>query len=77
VLRPHDVLQYGAFPPLVMAFAYTAIGIWRGIRWAAVGVALGILTVAGYALLPAYFMAWMAVFGSASLLLTGLWMRRA
>ena len=77
VLRPHSALQFAAFPPLLMAFAYTAIGVWRGVRWAAIGIMLAVLTVTGYAFLPAYFIAWMAVCGSASLLLTGLWMRRA
>ena len=77
VLRPHDMNQYGAFPPLMMALGYTALGIWNGIRWAAIGIALAVLTVSGYAFLPAYFMPWMAVCGSASLLVTGLWMRRA
>lgn len=77
VMRPHEVNQFGAFPPLLMALAYTAIGLWRGARWSSVGVTLGLLTFVGYVFMAHWFMLWMAVCGSACLLLTGLWMRRA
>lgn len=77
VLAPTSASQLGAFPALVMALFYILIGIWRGSRWAVVGLVLGTLTVLGYALLREYFMVWMAVVGGGTLLLTGMWMRNA
>jgi hypothetical protein len=69
--------QFGAFPALLMSLLYTLFGLWRGVRWAIVGVALFTLTVTGYVLLREHFMLWMSLCGGGTLLLTGLWMRRA
>lgn len=77
VMAPHTSAQYGAFPALMMAFLYTLTGIYRGPRWAVIGIALWCLTVLGYAVLREHFMLWMAAVGGSSLLLTGFWMRRA
>ena len=76
VMQPHEMAQFGAFPALVMAGIYTAVGIWRGPRWAAAGVVLGLCTVAGFAIFKDHFMLWMAAAGGSTLLLTGLWLRR-
>jgi hypothetical protein len=59
-----------------MALLYTVIGSLAGARWVTIGVALGVLTVVGYALMREHFMLWMAVVGGSALLLTGFWMRR-
>jgi hypothetical protein len=77
VLRPHLGIQLGAFPPLLMALIYVLVGLWSGSRWIAVGMVLGALTLLGYAVIPQYFMLWMASVGGGTLLLTGIWMRRA
>jgi hypothetical protein len=77
VMSPHDMAQLGAFPALLMAGIYTTVGIWRGSRWAISGVVLGVCTVAGFALFKEHFMLWMAAAGGSTLLLTGLWLRRA
>ncbi|MGA3156440.1 MAG: hypothetical protein ABSE43_02595 [Steroidobacteraceae bacterium] len=77
ILQPHDSAQFGAFPALFVALIYSVIGIWRGSRWAIVGIALGLCTVAGYAFLKEYFMLWMAVVGGGTLIMTGFWLRRA
>jgi hypothetical protein len=76
IMRPHTNAQFGAFPPLVMALLYTVVGSRAGTRWVAIGVAIGVLTVVGYALLREHFMLWMAFVGGGALLLTGFWMRR-
>jgi hypothetical protein len=77
VMAPNSGPQFGAFPALVLALFYVLVGIWRGPRWAVVGLAVGGLTVVGYGLFREYFMLWMAVLGGGSLLLTGFWMRAA
>ena len=76
ILQPQTNAQVGAFPALLMAFVYTCVGTFAGARWLVIGIALWILTVAGYVLVPAHFMLWMAIVGGGALLLTGAWMRR-
>lgn len=76
-MRPSSAAQFGAFPALLMAAIYTLVGIWRGVRWAVSGVVLGVLTIAGFVLFKEHFMLWMAAAGGGTLLLTGLWLRRA
>jgi hypothetical protein len=76
VMEPRDAVQFGAFPALLLATIYTVLGIWRGARWAAAGVALGVCTVAGFALFKEHFMSWMAAVGGGTLLVTGFWLRR-
>jgi hypothetical protein len=76
VMRPHTSAQYGAFPPLILAFIYTFVGTRAGTRWVVIGTALWLLTVVGYALVREHFMLWMAFVGGGALLLTGVWMRR-
>lgn len=76
IMQPQTSAQAGAFPALVLALLYTAVGTIAGTRWIVIGVALSTLTLIGYALLREHFMLWMAFFGGGSLLLTGAWMRR-
>jgi len=77
VMRPHEVAQFGAFPALLVATIYTVVGIWRGSRWAASGIALGICTIAGIAVFKEHYMLWMAVAGGSTLLISGFWLRQA
>jgi hypothetical protein len=77
VMKPREAVQFGAFPALLVAAIYTVLGIWRGARWAASGVVLGVCTVAGFALFKEHFMLWMAAVGGSTLLVTGFWLRRA
>lgn len=77
VMRPHDGRQLAAFIPLVVATGYVICGIWLGGRLVVAGIALALLTLAGFFLLPAYFFAWMAIVGGGALLLAGFWLTRA
>jgi hypothetical protein len=76
VMAPQNSAQFGAFPPLIIAFIYMLAGIWGGVRWMIAGLVVGTLTLIGYVFLREHFMLWMAAVGGGALILTGAWMRR-
>jgi hypothetical protein len=67
--------QFGAFPALLVGFAYTVVGVWGGVRWLVAGISLTVLTMVGYLLVSQHFMLWMAVFGGGTLIASGFWMK--
>lgn len=67
--------QYGAFPALLVGFAYSVAGIWSGVRWLVAGISLSALTLIGYLYVPQHFMLWMAIFGGGTLIASGFWMK--
>ncbi len=77
VMRPVNDNQVGAFFPLIVAFLYTMMGIWMGLRFVIAGVAIAALTLGGYFLLASHFSLWMAFVGGGTLIATGLWLRKA
>ncbi len=76
IMQPRGT-EMGAFVPLLVATTYVLLGLWIGWRYAAIGIAIGILTMVGFLLLPAHFLLWMAGMGGGALTVTGLWLRRA
>jgi hypothetical protein len=76
ILRPSP-MQIGAYWPLLCAALYAGLGLWWGIRYLIVGAALGVLTLFAFFELRDQFYAVMAIAGGGSLVLTGLWLRRA
>ncbi len=62
---------------LVAATGYAIAGCWSGLRYAAVGVALGGLAVGVFLLAPAYLHLIVPFAGGGALILGGLWLRRA
>jgi hypothetical protein len=76
VMRPVSPLQYGALPPLLVAFAYVVLGLWGGRRLVITGVLVGALTLGGFFYLPQHFLLWEGFVGGAALILAGLWFRR-
>jgi hypothetical protein len=78
ILPPKTDTQFGAFFPILVSLYYALIGIWtRGARILVAGVALAILTMAGFLYLQSIFNLWMAVVGGGGLILGGLWLRSA
>ena len=67
--------QQAAFVPLILALAYSLLGIWKGSRFLVTGVAIAALTLGGFFFLSAHFLLWMAVVGGGALVLAGLWLR--
>ena len=70
-------LQIAAYFPLAFSAVYAAIGLWLGLRYILVGAFMAVATLGAYYYLRDYFLLWMAFVGGGSLLLTGLWMRKA
>jgi hypothetical protein len=77
VMSPLSSRQVAAFIPLVMAAGYVLVGIWFGLRFVAAGAVIAAATLVGYFFLSHHFSLWMAGVGGGSLILAGIWFRRA
>jgi len=71
-----SAVQQAAFWPLVVAMFYAIMGLWSGKRFLVTGLALTVLTLAGFFFLRDFFYDWMAVIGGGALVLAGLWFRK-
>lgn len=77
IFAPVNGMQIGSLFPLAIGWAYVILGVWLGGRYAATGLAIVALTLFGFFYLaPQPFLLWMAVLGGATLIGTGLWLRR-
>lgn len=77
VFRPAGRLPYLVFPALIVGLVYTLAGtIARLPRFAAIGAAIFVLTMAGYIFRPEWTAAWIAAVAGGGLVLGGLWLRR-
>jgi hypothetical protein len=76
VLGPFNGRQLDAFWPLVFMLGYVLAGIWVGRFFILCGVAVALLTLAGFWWSGTWFPLWMAVVDGGSLILGGLWLRR-
>jgi hypothetical protein len=78
IMAPVSGRQVGAFIPLFVATVYALTSVWLGLRFAVAvaGVAIAILTLAGFVLLGNHFALWMAGVGGGALILAGFWLRR-
>ena len=65
------------FWPSYFMLAYAIAGLWLGMAFFAIGVAIAVLTLAGYFWAGPWFDLWMAVVNGGGLVLGGLWMRRS
>jgi hypothetical protein len=77
VMWPVYGLKIGAFLPLLYAALYTGMGLWLGRRYVIVGITVFVATLIGFYFVREYFALWMAAFGGGSMILTGLWLRKA
>ena len=77
VMQPRDPRQVGAFIPLVVASGYAIVGLMGAPRLLVLGSTVATLTLGGFFALPAHFLLWMAAVGGGSLVLGGLWLRKA
>ena len=77
VVGPLNPRQQGAFIPLLIAAIYASMGLWIGVRYVIVGVAVAVLTLFGFFYIHDHFNLWMAAVGGGGLVLAGLWLRSA
>jgi hypothetical protein len=77
LLRPATSNQIGAFLCTTGMFGYVVIGLWfRSPFMIVLGLAVTVLTVAGFYLVPHHFYLWIALTGGGTLMGTGLYIRR-
>ena len=69
--------ELDAFWPTFFMFAQTVAGVWFGIAFSVLGLALTALILAGYLWSGEWFTLWLALFDGGGLILCGLLMRRA
>ncbi|MGD0183906.1 MAG: hypothetical protein ABSC25_01500 [Roseiarcus sp.] len=69
--------ELDAFWPTLFLFGYALAGLWFGAAFAALGLGLSALIVAGYFWSGEWFNLWLAVVNGGGFVLCGLWMRRA
>jgi hypothetical protein len=68
--------EQGTFWPIYFMLFYSIAGLWFGRAFIAIGLAITVLTLIGYAFIDsAAFLLWMAVVNGGGLILSGLWMR--
>jgi hypothetical protein len=66
----------GVFWPTYFMLAYAIAGLWFGIAFVVIGLAIAALTLVGYFWAGPWFELWMAAVNGGGLVLGGLWMRR-
>jgi hypothetical protein len=76
VLGPFTPRQLNAFWPLVFMLGYVLAGIWVGRFFILCGVAIAVLTLAGFWWSGPWFPLWMAAVNGGSLIAGGIWLRR-
>ncbi len=76
ILPPRSSADWNAFVSLLAASCLVLLGIWKGARFAAVGLFLAAFTLAGYFGLRAHFELWMAAVGGGALVVVGLWLQK-
>ena len=69
--------QVSAFWPVYFMMFYSIAGLWFGYAFIAIGLAVSVLTLVGYAYIGNAFDLWMAFVNGGGLILGGLWMRRS
>jgi hypothetical protein len=75
LLRPQTLVQYSAFPVLLMGLLYSLFGIWAGSRWLVTGLTLSAVSLFGYHFVEQHALLWLGACGGATLILSGFWMR--
>ncbi len=68
--------QLGTFWPIYFMLVYVLAGLWVGLAFVVIGVAITALTLIGYFFIGEAFPLWMAFVNGGGLILSGLWMRR-
>jgi hypothetical protein len=76
VLPPTDPRQVPVVIALVTSASYLVRGLFGVPRYIVAGLALAVLSLGGFYLLPAHFLLWMGLVGGGFLIVSGLWLMR-
>ena len=77
LLDPPDFKRSAAYFATVAMFGYVVGGLWLSRFFVCLGLAVTALTVLGLILFPEHFYLWMALIAGGSLILSGIYIRRA
>ena len=77
VMAPVTDRQVSVFFPLFFGTIYMLVGIWIGVRIAIAGAVVIALALIAFFYVHVHFGLWMAALSGGTLLLSGLWLRRA
>jgi hypothetical protein len=69
--------ELAVFWPTLFLFGYALAGLWFGAAFAALGLGVSALTLAGYFWAGPWLDLWLAVVDGGGFILCGLWMRRS
>ncbi|QIG81645.1 hypothetical protein [Stakelama tenebrarum] len=69
--------QQNVLISLLVAVAYVLLGIWTGLRFALLGLALTLVICLGWFAFPATLLLWLGLGGGGALILGGIWLARA
>ncbi len=75
IMSPAHGVQYATYPALITGAAYTAVGLWVGMRYVVTGVLVMALALFGFYYLQEYIALWLAFVGGGSMILAGIWFR--
>jgi hypothetical protein len=77
ILGHFEPREMGAFWPIYFMLFYCLAGLWFGLAFIAMGLAIIALTLIGYFFVGGFaFLLWMAAVNGGGLIVSGLWMRR-
>ena len=76
-MDPPDFKRSAAYFATVAMFGYVVGGLWLSRFFVCLGLAVTALTVLGLILFPEHFYLWMALIAGGSLILSGIYIRRA
>ena len=69
--------QQNVLISLLVAVAYVIGGIWAGLRFALLGIALTLVICVGWFAYPETLLLWLGIGGGGALILGGIWLRQA
>ena len=76
IFYPFNGRQTSSFIGMFIGAVYAALGLWMGWRLMAIGLALALLSFAGFLWVHQYYAAYMGVVGGGGLMLSAFWLRK-
>lgn len=77
IFAPVSGAQVLTFIVMLISVIYVVMGVWLGLRYAAVGVTVGMFAVGAFFFMPTYLTLIASGLGGGALILASLWLRRA